>query len=85
MGLCYPWVCIWSGPIYKIKLTQIAIYATSVANKIIKGFVVLDVMINWDRIKVAFLKKKKKKDFFFLKSCGVNYTSAGNVNNPKSF
>ena len=56
MGLCYPQVCIWTDPIYKNKLAQIAIFATSVANKIIKRFLFLAVMINQDQIKAALKK-----------------------------
>ena len=53
MRLCYPQVCIWTDPIHKNKLAQIAIFAY----KIIWGFLFLDVMINWDRIIAAFKKK----------------------------
>ena len=74
MWPCYPQVCIWTDPIYKNKLAQIANFATSVAYKIIKGFLFLDR----DRIKVVF-KKNKIIMFFSLsnsadKSCRVNYT-----------
>ena len=53
---CYPRICICTDPVYKNKLTQIAIFVMFIASKMI-------IMINWDRIKVAFSKKKSKFAF----------------------
>ena len=59
-------------------MAQIAIFSTSVAYKMIKGFLFLDVMIKWesDQIKVAF---KKNNNVLFFSYHNQRINLAGSI------
>ena len=61
MQTCYPQVCIWTDPLYNNKLAQIVIFATSIAYKMIKGFV---YWMSWLAETESNLHLKKNMFFF---------------------